>query len=237
VAAEARNQMRNYFETWTRNLWIWLLPLIVLALNLLLWGVYETSFESRRESLESISARAGARLERLQEQSREMELFLSQVDQQKQAIAAIYTDHFATEAERFTALLREVRGLARQAGLQPDSFNYPKLMIDGEGLIRRSVSFSVTGTYEQVRRLINFFELSDQFITLEDIELSGGDAGTDRLGIRLSFSTLFVATDEDQKLAAAQRAIDQRNRDQAAAEAAAAEAAEAGGENPEEEVK
>lgn len=224
--------MRHSFETWTRNLWLWLVPVIVLGINLLLWGVYETSFANRRASLESISARAGARLERLEQQGQEMEQFLTQVEQQKQAIAAIYSDHFATEAERFTSLLREVRFLARQAGLQPESFSYPKEEIDDEGLVRRSITFSVSGNYEQVRRLINFFELSDQFITLEVIELSG-EASTDRLGIRLSFSTLFVATDEDQKMAAALEAIDQRN--QPATEELGAE--EGSVENPEEEVK
>lgn len=225
--------MRRSFETWTRHLWIWLAPVIVLGANLLFWGVYETSFASRRASLESISTRAAMRLERLEEQSREMELFLSQVEHQKQAIAAIYTDHFATEAERFTSLLREVRQLARQAGLQPATFSYPKEEIDDEGLVRRSITFSVAGNYEQVRQLINFFELSDQFITLEEIGLTG-DKGTDRLDIRLSFSTLFVATDEDQKMAAAREAIDLRNQELAPAEEG--EEPVAGG-DPEEEVK
>ncbi len=77
--------------------------------------------------------------------------------------------------------------------------------------MRRSITFSVTGNYEQVRRLVNFFELSDQFITLEQISLSGGASGNDQLSIRLLFSTLFVATDEDQKVATALAAIDRRN--------------------------
>ena len=202
--------MRNPIDTWTRNLWIWLLPVAVLAVNLLLLTIYETSFASRRASLESISTRANARLEAMQEDRRDMETFLEQVSAQRTAIEAIYADHFATEAERFTRLLREVRSLARQAGLAPQSFSYPKEEMTDEGLIRRSIAFQVSGTYEQVRRLVNFFELSEQFITLEQITLSG-DAGNDRLEIRLSFSTLFTATDEDLKMAAAVAAIDRRN--------------------------
>ncbi len=212
--------MRHSFETWSRNLWIWLLPVCVLALNVVLWGLFQGNFAERRASLENLSAGASLRLEKMKKERQAMELFLGQVDQQKAAIAAIYNDHFATEAERFTALLREVRNLARQAGLLPESFSYPKQVIDDEGLVRRSITFSVTGSYEQVRRLVNFFELSDQFITLEQIQLSG-DAGNDRLAIRLQFSTLFVATDEDRKLAEALAEIDRRNRDLAAEQAAA----------------
>lgn len=225
--------MRNPFDTWTRHLWIWLLPVAVLAVGLLLLAIYQTSFASRRASLESISTRATTRLEAMQEDRREMEAFLEQVSAQRQAIEAIYADHFATEAERFTRLLREVRTLARQAGLSPQSFSYPKEEMTGEGLVRRSITFSVTGSYEQVRRLVNFFEISEQFITLEEIGLSG-DAKTDQLEIRLSFSTLFTATDEDLKMAAAVAAIDQRNaasrQDETAAEAEVGEGSEGGGE-------
>lgn len=223
--------MRSVFETWTRNLWIWLVPVVVLAINLTLWGLYQGSFAARRASLENISAGANLRLEKMKRERQAMEHFLTQVEGQREAIAAIYSDHFATEAERFTALLREVRNLARQAGLLPESFSYPKELISDEGLVRRSITFSVTGNYEQVRRLVNFFELSDQFITLEQISLSGV-SGNDRLSIRLQFSTLFVATDEDQKVAMALAEIDRRNREQAAtaeAERAAGEG-ESGGE-------
>ncbi len=232
--------MRNPFETWTRNLWIWLLPMVVLGVALLLLLVYQTSFASRRASLESIASRATTRLESMQKDRQDMELFLVQVEHQRKSIEAIYADHFATEAERFTRLLREVRNLARQAGLQPNAFSYPKQVLTGEGLVRRSITFSVTGNYEQVRRLINFFELTEQFVTLEDIQLSG-DGGADRLAIRLSFSTLFMASDEDQKLAAARAAIDERNAagDEPAALGEVGEAGEGGesGEGGGEEVK
>lgn len=219
--------MRFSLETWSRNLWIWLLPVLLLAINLLLFMVYQTSFAKRRESLESISERAGARLVSLKDYRGDLQRFVDQFERQKLAIDSIYSQHFATEAERFTSLLREVRQLARQAGLSPDSFSYPKEDLEDEGLVRRNVTFSVTGNYEQVRRLINFLELSDQFITLEEIELSG-DSGNDRLSIRLSLSSLFVASDEELQLAKALAAQQAREEARLAEDAAAA--VEGGGE-------
>lgn len=218
--------MRFSLETWSRNLWIWLLPVLLLAINLLLFMVYQTSFAKRRESLESISERAGVRLVSLKDYRGDLQSFVEQFEKQKLAIESIYSQHFATEAERFTGLLREVRQLARQAGLSPDTFSYPKVDLEDEGLVRRNVTFSVTGNYEQVRRLINFLELSDQFITLEEIELSG-DSGNDRLSIRLSLSSLFVASDEELQLAKA-LAAQQAREEARLAEAAAA--VEGGGE-------
>lgn len=210
--------MRHSFETWSRNLWIWLLPVIFLAINLLLLTVYQTRFASRRDSLENISGRAGQRLESLRAYRGDLQQFITQFENQQQAIESIYNQHFATEAERFTSLLREVRQLARQAGLAPDSFGYPKEELEEEGLVRRNVAFSVAGNYEQVRRLINFLELSDQFITLEKIDLSG-DAGTDRLDIGLSLSSLFIASDEELQMAKALAASARHEAEQAAREA------------------
>lgn len=214
--------MRFSLETWSRNLWIWLLPVLLLAINLLLLTVYQTSFAQRRESLENISERAGARMASLKEYRGDLQSFVGKFENQKLAIESIYSQHFATEAERFTSLLREVRQLARQAGLAPDSFSYPKEELQNEGLVRRNITFSVSGNYEQVRRLINFLELSDQFITLEEIELSG-DSGNDRLEIRLSLSSLFVASDEEMQLARALAAQQAREETRLAEDAAAAE--------------
>lgn len=213
--------MRFSLETWSRNLWIWLLPVLLLAINLLLLTVYQTSFAKRRESLENISERASARMASLKKYRGDLQSFVSKFENQKLAIESIYSQHFATEAERFTSLLREVRQLARQAGLAPDSFSYPKEDLDNEGLVRRNVTFSVSGNYEQVRRLINFLELSDQFVTLEEIELSG-DSGNDRLDIRLSLSSLFVASDEEMQLAKALAAQRAREETRLAEDAAAA---------------
>jgi len=203
--------MHRNLEIWTRNLWIWLLPLMILGINLILLGLYQTSFASRRTSLENISGRAGLRLEGLRSHHLELERFLVQVDQQKQAINSIYTEHFSTEAERFTQLLRVVRQLSRQAGLAPDSFAYPKENLENEGLVSRKITFSVEGSYENLRRLINFLELSEQFISLDDVSLSG-ESGSDRLTIRLSLSTLFEATDKQKMLENALDSIEESRR-------------------------
>lgn len=221
--------MGRNLDIWTRNLWIWVLPAAFLAINLLLFGIYQTSFASRRTSLENISGRAGLRLESLKGQHRELEQFLVQVDQQKLAISAVYTEHFSTEAARFTQLLRAVKQLTRQAGLAPDTFSYPKEDLESEGLVSRKITFTVNGSYENLRRMINFLELSEQFISLDDVSLTG-ETGGDRLSIRLSLSTLFEATDEQKMVKSALEAISESRRvDLEQANAAAP--AEEGGEN------
>ena len=54
-----------------------------------------------------------------------------------------------------------------------------------------SVSFTVQGTYEQIRRLINLLELSDQFVIIDGIGLAGGGSDTKNLTMNIRLKTLF----------------------------------------------
>ena len=51
------------------------------------------------------------------------------------------------------------------------------------------MDFGVRGSYVALRRLINLLELSDSFLMLEEINLSG--RGSEELQITLRLSTLF----------------------------------------------
>ena len=58
---------------------------------------------------------------------------------------------------------------------------------------RRTITFSVDGSYAQLRQLINFLELSDTFFILDQIALRGNEVEGTPLRISLSLSTLFTS--------------------------------------------
>jgi Tfp pilus assembly protein PilO len=178
---------------WRRHLALWLIPLLALALGVAMLMVYRTSFAGRDERMATLAGEAAGKLEALQAQRRAVEGFVGRVASQEQAIDDMYGKQFATESERFTRFLREIRELARQAGLDPQSFNYPQTVLQEEGLVKRTVDFSVEGGYDELRRFINFLELSDQFVTIEQIAMSGEG----RLALRFSLSTIFVLEDPE----------------------------------------
>ena len=191
---------------WRRHLALWLTPLLALALGIAMLVIYRGSFAGRDERLATLAGEAAAKLEALQAQRRAVEGFAGRVARQEQAIDDMYGKQFATESERFTRFLREIRELARQAGLDPQAFSYPQKVLDEEGLVKRTVDFSVEGDYDELRRFINFLELSDQFVTIEQIAM-GGEG---RLALRFSLSTIFVLEDpENVALAGLRPAGDQ----------------------------
>jgi hypothetical protein len=75
----------------------------------------------------------------------------------------------------------------------PQAISYPDETIEDYGLRKRSFQFGVEGTYGDLRKLINLLELSDSFLTLESVQLSGSGTGN-RLRIDLSLSTLFATS-------------------------------------------
>ena len=186
--------MRSAFDVWQRNLWKWAIPLGVCVLGLVGVAVYYSSFEGRVEVLERRQQRLTENLDAYREESREIAEFLERIELQRQGVRNLYGDHFQTEDSRFTKAILEVRRLARQAGLAPNSFSYPT-QSEG-GLVRRDINFSVNGTYRQLRAFINLLELSDQFLTLESITLSGDASRGNQeptLSIGLRLTTYFAS--------------------------------------------
>ena len=90
-------------------------------------------------------------------------------------------------------MIREVKELASNSGLQPaESISYPEESIEDYGLTKRSLVFSVQGSYAQLRRFINLLELSETFVVLEQINVSGVSPN---LTVSLRISTLFSGKD------------------------------------------
>ena len=55
-----------------------------------------------------------------------------------------------------------------------------------------TINFAVQGNYQQVRRLINLLELSQQFVIIDQITLASSE--NDRLTLNLQLKTLFRDT-------------------------------------------
>jgi len=112
-------------------------------------------------------------------------------------VEEIYTRQWATENERLTALIAEVKRLAVASELVPKSISYTRVQSAVVASKRTaaevvSITFSVQGNYQQVRRLINLLELSRQFIIIDQIALAA--AQDQNLTLNLQLKTLFRDT-------------------------------------------
>jgi Tfp pilus assembly protein PilO len=194
--------MKSIGEVWRQRLWIWVPALLFFLLNAGAFTVYRLGYADRVQSLEANLENRREELEKLTAEAKEEEILLNRIRTNQEDRARLY-ELFSTRSRRLTSVSAEVKSLARRAGLNPHIFTYGEEAVEQYGLIKRSFSFSVEGTYVELRRFINLLELSSSFLTLEDVTLGEGSAeeGPD-LRMNLMLSTLFAQETGDAQQAA-----------------------------------
>jgi type IV pilus assembly protein PilO len=186
--------MRSRDEIWRLRLWVWLPALLFFLANATAYVVYRFGFADRVQSLEASLDETRKSLEPYAAQRADLERFIARSQRNEQEIRRLYDERFSTRRQRLTRITAEVKQLARTAGLNPLSISYGNEEIESYGLVKRSIAFSVDGTYLELRKFINLLELSESFLTLEEVTLASdeGDQQGPELHIRLSLSTLFA---------------------------------------------
>ena len=174
--------------------WVWGVPLILVLVGVGLLGNYLLVLSNEGKSLLGSVDRTKRELDDLRFRRSELETRIDAVRSNDEAIVELYDERLSTESRRLTAILAEVKDLAKQAGLQAEAFNYKDEDLEEFGLHHKSFNFAVEGNYAQLRQLVHLFERSESFLTLESIGLSeAGDQS--RLRINLRLSTLFALED------------------------------------------
>ena len=177
---------------WRDNPRAWGLPLALLLLGVAVLVGYQLAFADRVGAIRAAVERESGELTRLRSQRQQLEQLVARAERSRGGIRELYELRFATESERLTELIREVKELAERAGLRPTNFNYPDRSLEDYGLIERSIVFSVQGTYRELRQFVNFLELSESFIILRSITVRGG---SNELNLALQLATLFSGRD------------------------------------------
>jgi hypothetical protein len=193
---------------WRQWLPLWLSAAVFLLLNLGGFVIYRVVFAGEAAVSQEAVEQAQARLDELEAKSSRLAGFLERFEKNQHRMTELYETGFSTEEERLTDILREVKRLAREANLEPQATTYPEEALEDYDLSKRSFVFNVEGTYFDLRKLINSLELSEYFLTLEDVGLSesGGRGAGTRLRISLRISTLFDARGDSRAGGAATRA-------------------------------
>lgn len=192
---------------WREKRWLLISLGIFLLANLVFFLTYRVRFEQRVSATNERLDQATQGLQEARADRAAAEAELKTYRQVMTASEQVYRDWWGTSDERLGAILIEMRDLARKSELPPRSVSYGQAAVDrpaGEGAPTApsgntaltgtsalTISFGVSGSYQQVRRLINLIELSDQFIVIDEIGLNEiGSSG--QLNLTLQLRTLFA---------------------------------------------
>lgn len=179
-------------SAWRRHPRLWVPAAVFLLVNLGFLGAYRLALAEEAELGRGLLDRRGAELQRTQELRQALEVAWEDARAAENGLADFYSDRLATEERMLTTVIAKVKGLAAQAGLEPAAIKYDKDEIQLQDLIQRRIVFGVDGTYGQLRQFINFLELSESFLILEEVSLGSRDEGSGVLGIDLTISTMFA---------------------------------------------
>jgi hypothetical protein len=177
------------------------LGLLLLA-NTIFFFTYRVQYVSRLQDLDTRQEQAEAQLDQARNARVTAEQQLAAYKKVQADLQVLYNERWSTPMQRLTALIDEVKRLAAASHLQPPSYAFT----NGEskqvstapstkgsiGTNTVSIAFTVQGTYEQVRRLINLLELSDQFVIIDSIGLGANGTASDKiLTLNIRLKTLF----------------------------------------------
>lgn len=179
-------------QSWRRLLGLWLPALLLVLANLAVLSTYRFLLAGQAQLRTAKLERLGGELADLERGRDEVEALLAIAERNQQQVGELYDSWLSTQQKRLTRVLAEVRTLAQRAGVETSGFAYPEEVIEDFELVKRSIVFSVSGSYRQLRQFINLVELSDQFLILEEVRLSDRGNDTAEVKIDLRIATLFV---------------------------------------------
>lgn len=185
---------------WREKRLLLIILAILLAANTIFFFTYRVQYESRLQELDDRRDQAKAQLQEARRARVAAEQQYTAYRKIERDVQQVFAESWSTEAERFTRLVTEVKRLAMAADLVPATTNYSKTdsRRTGDkasrdlGATEVGITFSVQGTYQQIRRLINMLELSDHFVIINSIGLSSAEGDT--LNLNLQIKTLFRDT-------------------------------------------
>lgn len=192
--------MRAPGEIWRQRPWIWVPALLFFLANAGAFAVYNLGYAGRVETLDEQLKAQEQELQDLADKRQQKEAMKASVRTNEQLVERLYAERLPTRRQALTAINAEVKNLARQAGLVPKAIHYEEEEIQEYGLIKRSFTFPVQGTYAELRKLISLLETSKSFLSLDEITVAGNAEGPE-LRVELSLSTLFASEDAEAGLA------------------------------------
>ena len=170
---------------------------VLLVANAIFFFTYRVQYEARLKALDVRLQQSEDNLQRAHNKRLQAEQAEASYRKVQTDLQMLYNSSWATEPERLTRLYAEVKRLAAASGIvMPKTFSFARTedremqKTGGIGTVTVTISFTAQGTYQQLRRLINRLELSNQFVIIDAINLGSGSS-PDNLTLNVRLKTLF----------------------------------------------
>ena len=182
---------------WFRLWYLWLPTGALVLVNLVWLAGLRGTLLGRGSLLTRQVSEAEAEVSRLEGQFRQLERTTEELGELQENVDALRQQRLAPMRTRLVPFLTDVVRRTQEAGLQVEKISYMAHRQEKSGLVYFTATYSVHGSYEQIRRCVFLLESSPQFVLLEGLGLRGEEAAASLdIGVQLSVGTYFSDLDE-----------------------------------------
>lgn len=169
---------------------LFVLLLVALAGNVAVLLSYRTFYDDRLQALLSEKATLEKRRDDTRRRAENAEAQERRLFETQEALTAFFSETLGKREERIAPLIEELYATTRAVGLRPDAIAYGST--DEPGTDSLTMTFSVTGPYADVKRLLSGLERSKRFLVVEQVGLSGGsETDPDAVALSITVTNYF----------------------------------------------
>ena len=173
---------------------LWRIAAVLGGLLLLNLGFYLMLNLPRLRSLQNLEERrnsAARDLRGTQTRCDRMRELLSQHDEESKRLDDFYGSVLGSQMDRMTSIQKEVRSIAAEFHIDPESIDYSSQEIEGSGMAQFQITIPLVGGYPNLRQFINRIESSKHLLIVDSVQLTGAREGGAMLSLTIKISTMF----------------------------------------------
>jgi len=187
---------------------LWRVMVVLAALLLLNLGFYLFLNLPRLRALDNLaSGRDEARraLSVTEKTCGMLQEAVATYDQESSRLEEFYNLRLGMQVERMTVIQKEIREIAAEFRVDPDSIDYNPTDLEGSNITQFQITIPLVGGYPNLRQFVNRIEASQRLFVVDSIELAGSREGGAMLSLTIRLSTFFRSP-ESERPATARRA-------------------------------
>jgi Tfp pilus assembly protein PilO len=161
----------------------------LLALNLAFYLLFNLPRLTALQNLAQAGAEASRGLKTAARRIADMKELVGGYDDATRRLDEFYTSLLSTQAERMITIQKEIRAIATEFRIDPESIDYTSE--DKGGLTRFQIAIPMVGGYPNLRQFINRVENSPHLLIVDAVELTGSREGGAMLSLTIRMSTYF----------------------------------------------
>lgn len=178
----------------TLSAWRSRLPLFVvlgalLAANVVLLVSYSLFYDDRFQGLVKEEKQMATRRDEARKALRKVEESQQRLAQAQATLEEFFSNTLGSRQERLAPLIEEIYRMTRKAKLRPKNIGYSETDSGGAEEVR--LTFTIEGTYAEVKGMLAEFEASPSFLVVEGVSVALNEAQPDQLRVGVNVVHYF----------------------------------------------